>query len=280
MGGTSMRFVNLSRSILVLISVSTLAFSQLYKDPNNILKNGGFDDDSTGWVYQPIHGSSGKGGVVDGQMVCGITKLADETAWAVQFLQNNIKLEKDVTYVLTFDAKADGVRPIQVNIETTHGEQQFLPSPDLDGQSATIELTTTMKTFIRTFKMSGQTTSGLRLNFNIGKSTQTVYFDNLSLFDKTKVGVIGPQSFALVGSGLSRMIEADSRGISFRVSNPAHFHYQICSPSGRLVAGSNSFGNASHYRIEFPTLGISSGTYIVQAFDGNERYSKVFSVMP
>jgi hypothetical protein len=274
-----MRFVILSRSILVFLSVSTLAFSQLYKDPNNILKNGGFDDDTIGWVYGPCHGAKGIGKVVDGQMVCQITKLGDNHLfYDIQFYQKDITITKGVTYVLTFDAKADSDRTLIINVEGQSSHKQY-DTEDADA-SHPRNLTTTMQTFTSIFTMTEPTDNQVRLNFNFGLTYPTVYFDNLSLFDKTKVGVICPQSFALVGSGHSRMIEADSRGISFRVSNPAHFQYQICSPSGRLVVGSNSFGNASHYRIEFPTLGISSGTYVVQAFDGNERYSKVFSVTP
>jgi hypothetical protein len=274
-----MFLANFSRCVIVLASAATFSFSQSASDPNNILKNGTFDTDLTGWVYQPIHNTTGKGSVVDGQMVCEIT-TGGQFFYDVQFLQNDVTITKDVTYFLSFDAKAAANRTIVVNVESMgHGEQQYLK--DVDGKNSTCNLTTTMQTFTFTFTMTAPTNSAIRLNFNVGLYTQTVYLDNILLVDKSKMTAVRPQSDFRAESGNSR-ISADSRGLSFSVSDPAHFGYQIYSASGRLVADYASLnqGSAAQYRINYQSLGITPGMYIVRAIDGNQRYSKIVSMMP
>jgi hypothetical protein len=286
-----------SRCVLALISVSTLAFSQLYKDPNNMIKNGGFEEGATSWVVQGVHGSGCTGKVVNGEMVCvpvpSTAVAANDTPYVPRFsqlydcqlLQENLNIVKGVTYVITYDIKADVNRQVQSAVELqVKPHDQFAckkdPNP-LDNPQQNV--TTTMQTLTREFTMVDDTKNNIRLCFSFGAVISTVTFDNICFFDKSKMPTaIGPQSFTLVKPEASRMIETDSRGISFRISDPAHFQFRICSPAGRLVAGSNSVnsGSASRYRIEFPSLGISSGTYIVQAVDGKERYSRVLSVMP
>jgi hypothetical protein len=275
-----MFLANFSRCVIVLASAATFAFSQSASDPNNMLKNGTFDTDYTGWLFQAVHGAKGAGKVVDGQMVCASTAFGEgKFFYDVQFLQNNLTIENNVTYFLSFDAKAAANRPITVNVETTHGEQQFLK--DLDGKDSKINLTTSMQTFAFTFKMTAPTNNALRLNFNVGETLDTVYLDNILLIDKSKMTAVRPQSDIRAESGNSR-ISADSRGLSFSVSDPAHFGYQIYSAAGRLVADYASLNqrSAAQYRINYQSLGITPGMYVVRALDGNQRYSQIVSMVP
>jgi hypothetical protein len=80
----------------------------------------------------------------------------------------------------------------------------------------------------------------------------------------------------------AQMIHADALGLSFRIADPEHFGFQVFSAAGKLVANSDAFnhGAAANYRIDYTMLGIASGTYIMQALDGQQQLSKVFSVMP
>jgi hypothetical protein len=272
-----MAFVNLSRYVVIMISVSALVFSAPASNPNDLIANGTFDDGLTDWDWEPIHGAKATATVVDGQLVCDVTALAGSIFWEVQMRQLKLNIEKGVTYVFSFDAKAEPERSLIFGLERNDGHLAYDPDA---GEAHPAKLTSTMQTFTSTFTMVEATDATARLTFSMGEKVSKITIDNVSLIDKTKITAIHPNYLVPVGSSLSRMIEADSRGISFRVSDPAHFQFQICSPSGRLVAGSNSFGNASRYRIEFPSLGISSGTYVVQAVDGKERYSRTLFVMP
>jgi hypothetical protein len=277
---------NFPRSFIILLIASIAVFSQpSYKDPNNLIKNGGFDNGTANWTNLLSHQGKGTSSVVDGQMVCVFTSsgvVPGKEFYDDQLIQENLTIVNGVTYIVTLDAKADVVRTFQFAVENQNEGTGFTQYAKVGDVNPRDTLATTMKTFSRTFTMTLPTDNQVRLSFSFGLTPSTVTFDNISIIDKSKVGVIGQHPLIPVGSEFSPMIAADSRGISFRISNPAHFQFRICSPSGRLVAGSSSVnhGSASHYRIEFPTLGISSGTYILQAFDGKERYSKVFLVMP
>jgi hypothetical protein len=286
-----MFFSNFQRGVIVLLTVSTLVFSQPVSDPNNLIKNGGFDKDFTGWNYKSTHGSDPKGSVVNGEMVCANNKLGIGVqvdgktirTYDLQFYQPDLTIQQGITYVLRFDAKSDSAgRFLQVAVENQadFGNSQYCV--DAAGKNYSFNLTTTMKTYTLIFKMTKPTDSKVRLNFNFGDALPTVYFDNISILDSTKTTATRFSSAGFRECGKSQSINVDSRGMSFFISDPAHFQYRICSPSGKLVAGSNfvNYGSGSHYRIEFPSLGISSGTYIAQVFDGQERYSKVFSVIP
>jgi hypothetical protein len=273
-------FSIIPRCVIILTSIATLAFSQLYKDPNNILKNGGFDDDTVGWVYAPCHDAKGIGKVVDGQMVCTITKFGiNHLFYDIQFYQQDLTIVKGVTYVLTFDAKADSNRTLIINVEgqTTHKQYD---TEDADAPHPR-NLTTTMQTFTSVFTMTEPTDNQVRLNFNFGLTYPTVYFDNISLIDKSKMTAIRPQSTNLEFGNTLR-INADSRALSFLFSDLAHSGFQIYSLSGKAIANSSSFnqGSSRHYRIDYQSLGISSGTYVAKAYDGNRHCSRLFSVMP
>jgi hypothetical protein len=271
-----MFFSNFSRSFIILLIASVAVFSQP-GNPADLITNGGFNDGEQDVIYKLIHGAQGGSKIVDGQLVC---EAKTGGIYDCQIWKMPLNIENGVTYVVSFDAKADAARSFEFSVEKVGGGYTHYADDPATGAKA--NLTTTMQTFTRTFKMNAPTDNGARLTVSIGGIASTVTFDNFSIIDKTKMTAIQPQFLIPVKSGISQTIEADSRGISFHISNPAHFQFRICSPSGRLVAGSNSVnsGSASRYRIEFPSLGVSSGTYIVQAVDGKERYSKILSVMP
>jgi hypothetical protein len=270
--------IRFSRCVVVLVSLTALGFSQSPNDPNNLLKNGSFDNGITGWVFQAVHGSKGAGAVADGQMVCQITQFGtNKYFYDVQFLQNDLTIVNGVTYVITFDAKAAEDRTIVVNVENqaTFGQQQY--SQDASGKDFEPKLTTTMQTFSHTFTMSKPTDNKVRLNFNVSASLATVTLDNISLIDKSKMTAVKlhPRSTVNV-----QRIVAGPRGLSFNVADPTHFGFRIVSPSGRVVANSNSSNPGAVCRIDYRSLGISAGTYVAQVVDGTQQYSTIFSVVP
>jgi hypothetical protein len=278
------------KCFIVLASVAALSFLQAASDPNNLITNGDFSNGETGWEYYNHHGGEGNAKIVDGQLVYQVTKFGTSSYWDVQVntnVKNFFTLTKGTTYVLTFDAKCQTVIEDTMLLFAVEWG-----APDAYNHRGTIAydpagkhpvpLTTSMKTFTSTFMMAEATTSEARLTFNVGGTLNTITFDNISLIDKSKVGAVQPLSLSPTALDLSSRIVADSRGITFRISDPAHFKYKIFSPAGSLIAGSNSFSrsSASQYRIDYRSLGISSGTYVAQAIDGNQRSSKIISVMP
>jgi hypothetical protein len=285
-----MIFTKFSRCAIVLASFSTLTFSQLalVTDPNNLVTNGGFDPGKEqDVVFKPItsHGAQGSSSIVDGQLVCVV--VADADLYNHQIWRPNFALQSGVTYFMSFDAKANIERKFEFAIDhyghdDGTGYAHYSDDPTTGAKGT---LTTTMQTFSRTFTMPAKNDPLGRFVISIGAISSTVTFDNFILIDTTKIpktAAFFPQIVSLAEAGNSLKIGTDPRGITFHFSNAAHCGYQIYQPSGKLVAGSalSNQGSASQYRIDYQSLGIASGKYVAQAIDGNQRYSKIFSVMP
>jgi hypothetical protein len=266
--------------MMVVTAFAALAFSVSVDDPNNLIKNGGFDKDTVGtWRIYCHHAAQGTGGVVDGQLVFKVTAAGAYYDAQVFTTPNNwATLENGNTYVLFFDAKSDVARTLVFAVEDGENYNPLEYNANGGGKNP-INLTTTMQTFESTFKMEKPTASNARICFNSGASTSTLTFDNVILIDKSKITSIVPRLMNTAAS--AQMINADALGLSFRITDPTHFGFQIFSPAGKLVANSDAFnrGAAANYRIDYKSLGISTGTYVVKALDGQQQGSKVFSVM-
>jgi hypothetical protein len=273
-----MFFAILSRCNVIIASAAMVTALFAATDPNNVVSNGDFSDGETGWtIYaKAVHGAAATCSVIEGQLVCDVTKA--NAYWDVNMYHNKVTVETGTTYVLTFEAKADKDRTIVFAVESNDGQTEYNPN---GGGKNPINLTTTMQTFTSTFTMAKPTDNNARVNMNVGASVSKVYFDNVSLIDKSKIVAISPRSAIRAGSD-NFQISTDSRGLSFRISDPTHFGFQIYSASGKTIAKSASLNNgtASQYRIDYRSLGISSGTYIVRTLDGHQQYSTIFSVLP
>jgi hypothetical protein len=284
-----MVFTKFSRCAIVLASLSTLAFSaspSLVTDPNNLVTNGGFDaGKEMDVVYKPItsHGAQGTGSIVDGQLVC--TVVSNGNIYDHQIWRQGMTLQSGVTYFMSFDAKADAARGFEFAIDhyghddgTGYAHYSDDPTTGAKGN-----LTTTMQTFSRKFTMPAKTDPLGRFVISIGGVNSTVTFDNFILIDTTKMPTaIRHQAESRTEAKNSLKIGTDPQGLSFCFSNLAQCGYQIYLLSGKLVA-SSSFSNQSsksQYHIDYQSLGIPAGKYVAQAIDGNQRYSKIFSVVP
>jgi hypothetical protein len=274
-------FTHVSRVVLVLISIASLASSQFSKDPNNLIKNGGFDEGAKSWTYLLSHKAEGTSSVVDGQMVCKITLIGEKAFTGLpvgvydhQIIQENLTLTNGVTYFMAMDVKADTAMEFQFALESQNDEAgtQYALVNNVNPRQ---KLSSTMQTFTRTFKMTKPTAGQVRLSVSFGGTLTTVTVDNVCLVDSSKMTAIHPQLVRRDELANSGRIFIDAAGISFHFANATHCGYQIYSMSGKVIAGS-----ASQYRINYRSLGISSGTYIVRTLDGNQHYSTTFSVLP
>jgi hypothetical protein len=279
-----MFFTNFSRSIMVIASMAALAFSLSVDDPNNLIKNGGFDKDTMGtWTIYCHHSAKGTGGIVNGELILQVTKNGDYwDAQAFTSKPNWASLENGKTYILSFDAKSDVARTLVFAVED--GENYTPAEYNHNGGGKNpVNLTTTMQTFTSTFT-ADKTASNARICFNAGAAISTLTFDNVILIDTSKISqtAIRPQLANFSESGNSFGIVPDLRGITFSSYNQTNFGFQICSLSGKVIANANTYGQGSlsHYRVDYRSLGIPSGRYIARALNGDRRVSKIFSVMP
>lgn len=144
---------------------------------NEIIKNGGFDRNLSYW-YEWTDTSIAKTEppvIENGELKYKILK-AGKYNWQAQIGQR-ITLEKNKTYLLTFEARANSRRKIRVSFNQDH-------SPYSSYAEKYFELSTEKKEFIFEMKMSEDTDNASRIEFDFGDQTGTVWLDNVSVIKK------------------------------------------------------------------------------------------------
>jgi len=159
----------------------------------NMVSNGTFDTDTTGWNKLEVEGGAALVSAVDGEMKVEITTVGWSGTAFPRLDQGGMTYENGKTYVVTFDARADVARKLSSQVGVfLSGAPWFI---NYDEQHV-FELTTTMETYTYTFTVveSGvdanivDTTSGvITLEMGLfegdpeGGIATTVYFDNISI---------------------------------------------------------------------------------------------------
>ncbi len=186
----------------------TATFKPLSGTIVNLVKNGDFSESATtGWSQLAAYeGAAATGQIVNGEYVVNITNGGSE-AWHVQLTQNDIKLEQGKTYTFSFAARASATKEIFVKVGQNGGTY-------LQYAGKTLEVTTTLAVTSITFTMTDATDSGARIEFNIGKSTTTLYLDNVSLHE-------GTESTPVV---MNRSVISRNSGLVLKLS-PAGLYY-------------------------------------------------------
>lgn len=141
--------------------------------------NGDFSDGLNKWSSWFGEGGSGSVTVVEGVLQYKADSIGNQF-WATQFNQTGIGLETGKTYEVTFKAKADIARKMQVKME--QGDNYA---------DVTFDLTTEWDTYKFTIEMGEKDTNeNAKLNFFIGKivgedPATTVYLDDITLSEVT-----------------------------------------------------------------------------------------------
>jgi len=158
---------------------------------DEIIQNGDFALGNAIWNVTDGEGSTSNFTVVDEVGVLEVV-AASWNPWAPRLESNVIEFENGVTYEITFDAKADAIRAINVQV----GE--LLPSaPWFDDykplQPQVFDLSTDWQTFTFKFTMNKETGPGQLLFENgtvagtVGTANlvTTVYYDNVVIVEST-----------------------------------------------------------------------------------------------
>ncbi|MFP4163866.1 MAG: InlB B-repeat-containing protein [Chitinispirillaceae bacterium] len=147
---------------------------------SELLVNGDFSSGETPWNLG-VYGGSASGEVVNGEYKTSISQ-AGSAAWNIQFTQTGVNLEKGKTYTLTFRARAASARTVVANVGMSSSPYTSYMS------SFEAELTTTMKTFTKTFTMEAGSDANARVEFNSGLSSVNWFLDDVSLVEGTESG--------------------------------------------------------------------------------------------
>jgi hypothetical protein len=146
----------------------------------NIIRNSSFNVATTGWNPLGVFGKArATGRVIDSAYAITIDSAGSEP-WHIQLTQTGIALEQSYAYTLSFEAWADSVRPLQVNI----GQYNAPYHAYLDSSAGFFTLSPARQTYTLDFAMKQPTDPDARLEFNVGMSAIDLHFDNIYLFSQ------------------------------------------------------------------------------------------------
>ena len=179
---------------ILMLSIVDMIFEE-----TDIVANGDFADDGTGWTsWRQDWGDMPTITVeyIDNQAVITYDKPGD-AGWAIQFNQVARSLERGVTYKIQFDAKVSVARTINVAME----------DPDRNNQvffrQNGIEITTDMTTFEYIFTVPHEASNNVKLTFELGATTNfqagTFTLDNVLISTAVKDEVLYNQDFSVLG---------------------------------------------------------------------------------
>lgn len=159
----------------------------------NLVYNGSFDVDSPDvdgiegipytdyWQFLHLEQFGGNGTIenIDNSIKITITQPGSQT-YSVQLVQRPICLIKTRTYKLSFRAKSDGKRTIEVKFSSGGGDNG---TTWVDYAVKTFNLDTEWKEYSYIFTMQSNTYARARLEFNVGLNTLPVYLDDIKLVE-------------------------------------------------------------------------------------------------
>jgi hypothetical protein len=111
-----------------------------------------------------------------GGVLCALVHVTqgDGTDWHLQFKQTGLSVQKDSTYTVKFDARADSIRTISATVMQDN-------SPWTSYTWTSLTLGTGWQTFSFTFHAPATDVGGVRLSFELGNATGDYRFDNVSM---------------------------------------------------------------------------------------------------
>ncbi|MBO9597880.1 MAG: carbohydrate binding domain-containing protein, partial [Cohnella sp.] len=148
------------------------------------LQNGTFDTDTAGWMLYKSDGSNAVTSVDGGKLKIDFPDYDGWFQYSTQVYQEQLMLETDTTYVVSFEASSSIDKPISVEIARGGGGAH---------QAAkTFGLTSGAQTFTFEFTVTG-TDQNAKLNFLLGSNnvpgenfiTHSIWIDNVTLTEKT-----------------------------------------------------------------------------------------------
>ncbi len=136
--------------------------------------NGAFDNDVSSWDQWNCTPSSVAG-------IANITGIIPGSfSWDAGFFQPNLSLDLGTNYTVSFRAKADVARTIDLKLDET--------ALGVTYHYEVINLTTTMQDYTINFTMTEATVSTANLYFFVGGNASSVYFDYVSLQETNCAG--------------------------------------------------------------------------------------------
>jgi beta-glucanase (GH16 family) len=141
---------------------------------DNQVKNADFSAGDSAWIFNTFYPAIAKGSVKDGEYAVSITN-GGENAWDIHVGQAGFNIEKGEQYTVSFDAYAAAPREILPLVGKN--SDPWTVYNDYE----TVLLSTNRENYTFSFIMNKATDSEARLGFDIGLSSDDVFFDNVFL---------------------------------------------------------------------------------------------------
>lgn len=154
-----------------------------------LLENGGFDRDATGWNFEQHSGKS-RHEVVDRHLELTVVEPARES-WHIQFNQAKLGLRADTPYTLRFRARSSEPVRLSVNAMQAHAPWKQL-------WTAQLAVTPEWKSFTMVFRVAEDDPNG-RISFSgLGGSRVQLDLDDVSLATGGVLGIRPGESLGRV----------------------------------------------------------------------------------
>ncbi len=146
-----------------------ILFFPAYQNVNNTKKN---------WLFA-IFDAGAAAGRIDKEKKLFVVEVKDpgRETWNIQILQAPLTLQSGATYQLSFKAWASKERTMKVFIGNFQNWTPYLAEDK-------VPLTTEKKTYIYEFTIKGRTDENVKISFEFGKDTGTIYIANVKLIKK------------------------------------------------------------------------------------------------
>ncbi len=226
----------------------------------NQLLNADFSAGESPWVFNTFTPAQATGTVENGEFAIMIQN-GGVNVWDIFLGQTNLFIEKDKEYTVTFDAYASGGRTVSALVGrnsdpwTVYSGSQIIP------------LTTEKRTYSCTFIMREPTDNQARLGFDVGTSTEDIYFDNIFLSRGAWPNAVSRshshqgRSFHLAQNYPNPF--NSSTNIAYTVENPGHVQLAVFNVQGQMLQLLvDTFQNPGDYQVNWPADNLPSGIYL------------------
>lgn len=162
----------------------------------SVVQNGQFNSELAPWAAWTGDGGAADVSAVNGEMKIGVTNVGPNS-WSVQVFQEGLKFENGQKYQVSFKAKADTARKINVNIgKALTTDPWFIPYMPMQ----TYSLTDTMQEFTYEFTMNEATYNNSKIVFEAGNVTDgnaatNIYIDDVAV-NKVVVAAVATPTFS------------------------------------------------------------------------------------
>lgn len=149
----------------------------------SIIKNGTFNETIEPWTSWTGDGGAADVTLTDDRAMKISVKNVAPNSWSVQQFQEGLKFEKGQKYSVSFKAKADQARKMNINIGKALSTDPWYKA---FADTQTVDLTDTMKEYNFQFTMNEDTYDNGKIVFELGNigdpnAVKNVYLDDISI---------------------------------------------------------------------------------------------------